>query len=336
MNNISGILIRKEDYIQIKLNKAESGKIFYKNKLEEKEIFLMDFYNKNTIKFKDPKPLNRIFYKIVCKSGELILAERILPLEKFSNFRDLGGYIDKKGRMIKWGLFYRSEDLSNLKNDDLKYFETLGIKYVLDYRSKEEVLENPDIQVKGVKNINISGMNIEEKISKSENLDMISYISEILKGKEITITPEQLLKDAYKNMPINNPAYKELFELFKNPKNTAILQHCTAGKDRTGIGSALLLLALGIDEETVIEDYLQSNENREQFNKKVINMCSNYIKDEKTKKLIEEILGVNRSFIQLSLNAIKNKYETYENYFEKEYGLTSFDLEELKDFYMYK
>ncbi len=63
-------------------------------------------------------------------------------------------------------------------------------------------------------------------------------------------------------------------------------------------------------------------------------MRSNYIKDEKTKKLIEEILGVNRSFIQLSLNAIKDK--TYENYFEKEYGLTSFDLEELKDFYMYK
>ncbi len=69
-------------------------------------------------------------------------------------------------------------------------------------------------------------------------------------------------------MPINNPAYKELFELLKNQKNTAILQHCTAGKDRKAIGSALLLLALGIDEETVIEDYLQSNKNREQFNKK--------------------------------------------------------------------
>lgn len=52
--------------------------------------------------------------------------------------------------MIKQGLFYHSEDLSNLKNDDLKYFDTLGIKYVLDYRSKEKVLENPDIQVKGV------------------------------------------------------------------------------------------------------------------------------------------------------------------------------------------
>ena len=65
-------------------------------------------------------------------------------------------------------------------------------------------------------------------------------------------------------------------------------------------------------------------------------MASEYIKDEKTKKLIEGILGVNRSFIESSLNAIKDKYKTYENYFEKEYGLTTEALENLKEEYMYK
>lgn len=337
MSNLNGELFRKEEnLIEIKLDRVESGKIFYKNKIDSKENFLMDFNDEDTIKFEDPEPLNRTFYKVVYNGGEIVLAERVLPLKNFSNFRDLGGYKDEIGRMVKWGLFYRSEDLSNLKDNDLKYFNTLGIKYVLDYRSKEEEEQNPDVKVKSVKNINISGMNISKEISKSENLDMTSYIAEILKGKEAKVTPEELLREAYKSMPINNPAYKELFKLFKNPENTAILQHCTAGKDRTGVGSALILLALGIDEETVIKDYLESNNNREQFNKKVMSIASEYIKGEKTKKLIEGILGVNRSFIELSLNAIKDKYKTYENYFEKEYGLTTEALENLKEEYMYK
>ncbi|SHE84992.1 tyrosine-protein phosphatase [Clostridium fallax] len=119
-----------------------------------------------------------------------MIAERIVPLKKFHNFRNLGRYKTRDGRKVKWGLFYRSEDLSKLKDDDLKYFKTLGIKYILDYRSKEEKERFQDFKLNDIKNINISAMT---------NLDV------------------------YKIMPINNKDFKELMKLFKNPKDTAIL-----------------------------------------------------------------------------------------------------------------
>lgn len=333
MEALKGEIIREKDNkIIIQLNNiVESGKVFYKDNLKNTDTFLMDFTNSNKIEFTDPNPKNRTFYKVTSKNEEIILAERVVPLKDFSNFRDLGGYETKDGRFVKWGLFYRSEDLSQLKDDDLKYFESLGIKYVLDYRSKDEVLKNPDVQVKSVEDINISGMNI----NGNDNLDMTTYVEGILSGNKTDINPEELLRQGYETMPLDNPAYKELFNLFKNPDNTAILQHCSAGKDRTGVGSALILLALNVDEKIVIKDYLESNNNREKLNKKIMEACKDYIKDEETKKMIEGILGVKESFIEASLNSIKNKYTTYEEYFKVEYGLDKSELDKLRQSYLY-
>ncbi len=333
MKKLDGNIMRDDKgEILIKLNrKCNNVEVYYSSKLNGNEKFLKDFKNTDEISFIDPDPYNRTFYKIKNDDSEIILAERIVPLKSFSNFRDLGGYDTKDGRKVKWGLFYRSEDLFNLKGSDLEYFKTLGIKYVLDYRSKEEVEKNPDVEIKGVKNINISAM----RNLGNDNLDMASYVEGILKGNKMTITPEELLIEGYKSMPLNNPAFKELFNLFKNPKNTAILQHCTAGKDRTGIGSALILLALNVPEETVILDYLESNNNRKVSNEKVMSMCAQYIKDEKTKRLIEGILGVSREFIEESLRIIKAKYDSYDEYFEKEYGLNKDILKKLRNVYLY-
>lgn len=333
MKKLNGNIVRGENgEITIKLNKKCSDlEVYYSSKLNGNEKFLKDFKNTDKITFIDPEPDNRTFYKIKGDGDEIILAERIVPLKNFSNFRDLGGYDTKDGRIVKWGLFYRSEDLSNLKDSDLEYFKTLGIKNILDYRSKQEEEGKPDVEVNGVKNINISAMSD----LGNDNLDMASYVEGILKGDKMTITPKELLIEGYKSMPLNNPAFKELFNLFKNPENTAILQHCTAGKDRTGIGSALILLALGVPEETVILDYLESNNNRKVSNEKVMAMCKPYIKDEETKKLIEGILGVSRDFIEESLKVIKQSYNSYEEYFEKEYRLNKEDLDELRNAYLY-
>lgn len=333
MERLNGYVERVDNNkILIKLNRVcKNIKIFYRDALDKKENFLMDFNNTDSLEFEDPKPLNRTFYRVEAEGEEIIVAERVLPLKNFSNFRDLGGYETQDGRNVKWGLFYRSEDLSDLKGDDLKYFESLGIKYVLDYRSKEEIANAPDVQVNSVENINISGMNLKG----NDNLDMTVYVKKLLSGEKMTISPEDLLKKGYEMMPLDNPAYKELFTLFKDPKNTAILQHCTAGKDRTGVGSALVLLALNVPEEIVIQDYLESNKTRKAFNDKVMGAIKGYIKDENLKLNIEGILGVNKSLINASLNSIKNKYVTYEKYFEEEYGLDSNKLKELRYAYLY-
>lgn len=332
MDSLRGQVCREKDNIIIKLNKfCRSGKVFYKNRLKDIEVFLIDFENTDEIKFKDPNPENRTFYKVKSENEEVVLAERIIPLKNFNNFRDLGGYETKDNRTVKWGLFYRSEDLSNLKDTDLVYFKSLGIKNILDYRAADECKLSPDVKLDSVNNINIPGMNL----NGNNNLDMTVYIKEVISGSENAIDPVELLKEAYKSMPLDNPAYKELFKLFRNPDNTAILQHCTAGKDRTGVGSALILLALNVDEDIVIKDYLKSNDSRKEFNEKIMKEYKDYIINEQIKEMAKSILGVNEDLIKSSLNSIKSKYDSYEDYFEKEYGITRKELENLRNIYLY-
>ncbi len=94
----------------------------------------------------------------------------------------------------------------------------------------------------------------------NQNLNMESYLKGILSKDSNQELPEKILMDGYSEMPLNNLAFKELINIIENPKNLAVLQHCTSGKDRTGLGSALILLLLGVPEEKVIEDYMLSNE----------------------------------------------------------------------------
>lgn len=334
MERLDGTLEKLENNqsIRIKLNRiCKDGKLYYKDTIKGENVFLMNIKNKDIIEFNDPKPDNRTFYEVECDGEKLILAERLVPLKNFCNFRDLGGYTTKDGRKVKWGLFYRSEELSNLTGKDLEYFKTLDIKYVLDYRSDGEEEKAKDVDVDGVKNIHISAMSSLD----NDNLDMTQYVGEMLLGKSSSMTPKEILEEGYKDMPINNKAYKELMNLFKNPNNTAILQHCTAGKDRTGIGSALILLALGVDEDTVIDDYLKSNDYRAKINEKLLDMCKDYLKDDKMKNLIKDILGVDKEFLLLSIKTIKDNYSSFEEYFKCEYGLDEKLMKKLRNEYLY-
>lgn len=195
MENLKGILKRNNDgFINIKLDREVEGKIFYKKTVNDKEKFLIDFKS-NEVGFKDPDIENRNFYIVKTEGEEIELAERLIPLSDFCNFRDLGGYYTKDGRMVKWGYFYRSEYLKELDSKDLRYFKTLNIKYVFDYRSKSEVNDAPDMQIEGVKNINIPAM--ESADGNNENLDMEAYMKKFMSGSA-TISPKEMLRNSIK------------------------------------------------------------------------------------------------------------------------------------------
>ncbi|WP_297637621.1 tyrosine-protein phosphatase [uncultured Clostridium sp.] len=328
MERLKGTLVKIGENIKIVLNKEVSGELFYKNYLEDKEKFIKNIENKKEIVFKDIDINNRNFYIIKTENEELILAERLIPLKNFCNFRDLGGFYSKDGRMIKWGKLYRSEVLCNIEEVQMEYFKSLGIKYVFDYRSNEEEASAKDMQFPWIKNLHISAMNDEN----NENLDMEGYFYKFLKGEEKK-SPVDLLKESYGRMPFNSEAYKTLVDTFKDYNNAAILQHCTAGKDRTGLGSAILLLILGVDEKIVIEDYMSSNKYRKEANEKIIDMYKDQL-PEKAIEIFREIMGVKEEFIDESLNNIKEKYGTYDEYFLKEFNLTEKDIEDIRNEYL--
>lgn len=304
-------------------------KIYLEN--DDEELLIERIENSNEVIFIDPDNKRRSLFRLKSDgyNSELV-GEAILPFIGVHHFRDIGGYRTRDGRRVKWNTFYRSDKLSDLTEEDIEYFKALGIKTILDLRSKGEVLFSPDPNIEGVKYINISGMS--ELDNNKGNFDMVSIFNqnylENFDGKKF-------LMDGYRSAVFNNLAYKELLDCMENEERMPILVHCTAGKDRTGFASALILLILGVPEETVIKDYLLSNEYRKSKNEEIIKSIKKISNNPKHFELLNMMLEVRREYIEASFKEIRDKYENIDKYLEIEYGLSKTKRRELKKRYLY-
>ena len=304
-------------------------KIYLEN--DDEELLIERIENSNEVIFTDPDNKRRLLFLLKSEgyNSELV-GEKILPFVGVHHFRDIGGYRTIDGRRVKWNTFYRSDKLSDLTEEDIEYFKALGIKTILDLRSKGEVLSSPDPYIEGLKYINISGMS--ELDNNNGNFDMISIFNqnylEHFDGKKF-------LMNGYRSAVFNNLAYKELIDCMENEERMPILLHCTAGKDRTGFASALILLILGVPEETVIKDYLLSNEYRKSKNEEIVKSIKKLSNNPKHFELLNMMLEVRREYIEASFKEIRDKYENIDKYLEVEYGLSKTKRRELKKRYLY-
>lgn len=177
---------------------------------------------------------------------------RLLPLQGGRNFRDLGGYKTTDGREVKWGKLYRSGVLSNLTSGDYDYLREREIATIVDFRSSDERETEPTRWAAG----NVIAMNWDYEMGNWEQ-EFAKVLSKPGFGKEDLV---KLMDQGYVGLvQQQTPHYRAMFQQMIN-QDEPLLFHCTAGKDRTGIGAALILTALGVDRETVKKDYLLSND----------------------------------------------------------------------------
>lgn len=265
-----------------------------------------------------------------------MLATRLVHVQSIDNFRDLGGYITKDGKIVKWGYFYRCASLGKMSEDDKRHLEDIGIGTIFDFRSKIEVEGEPDIIPTNAIYINESGIRtMDDNFKGKENFDMKSVIRTMVKNPERIGEVADFLLDGYKTMAIHNNAFKELFNVIKDKNRVPLIFHCTAGKDRTGVGAALILLALGVSEEDVIKDYCLSNIYRKESNEKQIEGLNEFIKDEKVLEVIASLLSVKEEYIKITLDYIKQKYNSYEEYIINELNVTADELNNIRNNYLY-
>ena len=226
---------------------------------------------------------------------EIDLAHISIPLEGVYNFRDMGGYPTTNGRKVKYGLVYRSDDLNALTENDKRTLEGLKIKSIVDFRSKAEIKKAPDKKLKTVKNV--YDLSIEPG-----NLSTISF--ESLTKEEA----EQMMIDINKYFVVNaQEQYRTFFEIMSDKNDLPVLFHCTAGKDRTGFAGALFLSALGVDRETIYNEYLLS---------------AQYIKHKykdsaKEMPNLAALYTVRRAYLEAAFNEIEKKYGSVDDYLIK-------------------
>lgn len=130
-------------------------------------------------------------------------------------------------------------------------------------------------------------------------------------------------------MAFANPAYQRLFDLLLQDDGNLYF-HCTAGKDRTGVAGFLIMMALGVEEEDAIQEYLLSNTYLKQGDDEFAMLLNS---SEEKKQLFAPLLGVQEEFIRLTIRSIKEAYTSYDEFFLREYKLDQEKRNRLAELY---
>ena len=202
----------------------------------------------------DLDPNTRYYFDVVSDSGsKTTICERRVPLEGSVNFRDLGGYETVDGRRVKWGLVFRSDNLGRLTDRDVAYLQRMGIRLVCDFRTPAEAEKLPDRFPRE------GPAKYRHLPIRHGEFDPAGTFERIKKGDIEWMTEEFMIKGYIKNIETFAPVWSTLFNCLSDRSSRPMVFHCTGGKDRAGVCAALILLTLGVPEETVIMDHGLSN-----------------------------------------------------------------------------
>lgn len=195
---------------------------------------------------------SRRYFVVVPEGGEpAVIATRLLPLEGGRNFRDLGGYETADGRSVKWGTLFRSGVMNGLTASDYEYLSDLGINVVCDLRTAQERAAEPTEWKAG----EIQYLTFADPQEDRDANPLVQVF------QDPEATPEKvaaMMTELYSGiLEQQAPAYRVMFDELANGA-LPLAFNCSAGKDRTGVGAALILSTLGVPRETVVADYALS------------------------------------------------------------------------------
>ena len=285
-----------------------------------------------------PSPLEgeRLYFFLEQEDGSLLTAaSRGLEIAGVENFRDLGGYPAADGTAVKWGRFFRGGPLSGLGERERGALAGLRLKRVFDYRTQREQERVPDECPPGAEYVWVPAVPAEKRFQDFANRDMLAHLKTVN-------TPEAagdvftLFKELYAALPFQRNAYEPMLLSLDSGDTLPMYQHCSAGKDRTGVGGALLLLALGVSQEMVVKDYLLSSVFRKEANRRQVDKLVAAGISKAAEELLTRMMTVIDELIWSALNAIRSRYPSYEAFFLGEYGITGERLDSLRKLHTQK
>lgn len=292
---------------------AEASKIEQKDKAYKIEITPPDYLLHSIAPNKKGELLvpstERLTIDIVRKKDTLKLSNRGIVLANVSNFRDLGGYVTQENRQVVWGKFFRSGHLHHLKQREYDAFKALNITEVIDLRTDKEIAKKPDQLPKGTKHM------VRQAFEDSEDM-FTKTRKDVLKG---LVTPKQsdsLVSTFYSLYTFDRPEVMQQIFLEILSNKEAVLFHCSAGKDRTGMVAAILLSILKVDRETIIQDYLLSNNYRKDQITSLMKLAKvgKIVYPKVDYQVIENFSWIKAIYLQAMFDSIEHKYGSMDNY----------------------
>lgn len=260
------------------------------------------------------------------KSGQIVrTAERLIPLQQGSNFRDIGGYMTAEGKHVRWGRIFRSGATPMLTEPDKLQIAALGINDMVDLRSNEERVLAPS---------NIGGIRYAA-VGYS-----LSSIMAVSNGG--SSNPAEGL---YRTIPhLIAPQMRIIFEKLLQGDGP-LVYNCSAGQDRTGFATAMVLTALGVPRQTIYQDYLLSTAYRRpqfemakidtvaQANNRVAMFFARMQQDPAANTLQALHQADGTPFLSYAFDEIEARWGSTDRYLEVELGMNAQEISKLRESY---
>ncbi len=252
--------------------------------------------------------------------SEAEIGEELVRLASADNFRDVAGidtpYVAADGVPLRRGILFRSNELQ-LSDADAASVAALGVTAVYDLRHDHEVEAHPDVPIPGAEwhHLEVKGI----------PMDAVSNLDSRDAGTAV-------MHEVYRSF-VDKPGARAAFsELLTRISATdgGHLFHCTAGKDRTGWAAALLLHVAGVDDETILADYLLTNDFSSGTREKYLGLVAEHLGADKV-EVYERVMVADADYLRTAYDAAAGDYGDLDGYLQGGLGLSADTLGRLRE-----
>ncbi|GLU51337.1 tyrosine-protein phosphatase [Dyadobacter frigoris] len=255
----------------------------------------------------------RPYFNLISKKDTITISNRHIDFKNVINFRDIGGIKTMEGKTVRWGKIFRSDNLAGLKKNEFHKFNDLRIQTVYDLRTANEIKGKEDQLPENVKYVHFSTV--------KDNGDLLTKLkSRVLNGEISEEKSIELTLELYKGCVSENlPTVRNLLQQILT-SDEPVLYHCSAGKDRTGMTTALILSILKVDRQTILDEYLLSNYYRKDKIEKMLGKVklAKLVKRHINTKVIENFMKVDERYLNATFEVIDKKYGGMDSFIKNE------------------
>ena len=270
-----------------------------------------------------------------------------IGLTGVTNARQLGGYVGADGRTVKDGALIRTAKLADATDEDLdKLANVYHVSKVIDFRTLVEATSAADPTIAGASNTRMSAIDVGtsafeivklvgEASSGTAAIDLDTIKSLVSLAQNGVIGT--IMKDQYEGLVSDVGSivvYRQFFNMLLSANGETVLYHCTSGKDRAGVATILLLSALGVDKETIKQDFLLSNQYYADQMQEAYDKAYSVCPIASVATDVSRAYGVDEAWFNAVYSTIQSKYGSMDIYLKLCMGLSNSDLQQLRDAYL--
>ncbi|KUL48327.1 protein tyrosine phosphatase [Streptomyces sp. NRRL F-4489] len=249
-------------------------------------------------------------------------------LAEVRNFRDVGGLPTVDGRRLRYGRLYRSGHLAHATEADAAFLAGLGLHTVFDFRNASDIkLEGPDVALPGVRNVNIpltdpaDGAEFWTMVRDGE-LDQLRVL--LGDGKAAG-----RMAQTYREIITTRTADHSRVLHALAEDSVPALMHCAAGKDRAGLSIAVTLLAVGVERDAIVADYLKSDDPSRRYKVRRSDNSAAGMSPE-VMELLSPLFGARLDYLTAAFDAIEETWGSVETYLAEGLKLSPATRERLR------